>query len=534
MSRIPGIQNWVWRAIILACIFVAPFLRFLLRSRYGLFHLEVFAGLALFAGLCVLLAIVCRRPAWFYVTVLLSAFAMSAGTATLVVQALVAVRVRWILPCLFGGLLAAMWLMRERFFRVLAIFVIGAISVDVAGALFSREKPARGVTQSLPAGAVAGHVIYLIFDESLGLAGLSNGLPECEQARRELEAVLLRNHFEAYPYAFSNYWYTFDSVPSILNLRLVSRSEELLEPRPEESLSEQNRMRENRLFAEYRAQGYQIAVYQSDALNVCPPDSGLEPRLVYKAHDVRTLEHLPISWRGKFIYLVSAYLRTDRYLSRLLEGAQWRLPGWDMNTGPFGAAEVWPDRLLSDILRADRKTLFFAHLLTPHYPYVYRRAGLIRDYTQWGIGLMETGDPAQYALRYRQYGRQVRYVAAQLGRFLDALRKTGAYSSSLIVIHGDHGSRLQLTGGMERGPAGTARNRIDKFSTLLAIKRPASEAGSINSSRASVLRILTGVFDPEAAKQLPEAVDCAYEFDSGGAPVPARMIDVWEHSEELH
>ena len=102
------------------------------------------------------------------------------------------------------------------------------------------------------------------------------------------------------------------------------------------------------------------------------------------------------------------------------------------------------------------------------------------------------------------------------------------------MIHGDHGSRLQLTGGMERGPAGTARNRIDKFSTLLAIKRPASEAGSINSSRASVLRILTGVFDPEAAKQLPEAVDCAYEFDSGGAPVPARMIDVWEHSEELH
>jgi hypothetical protein len=74
------------------------------------------------------------------------------------------------------------------------------------------------------------------------------------------------------------------------------------------------------------------------------------------------------------------------------------------------------------------------------------------------------------------------------------------------VIHGDHGSRLQLTGGMERGPAGTARNRIDKFST----------------------------FDPEAAKQLPEAVDCAYEFDSGGAPVQARMIDVWEHSEELH
>ncbi len=88
-------------------------------------------------------------------------------------------------------------------------------------------------------------------------------------------------------------------------------------------------------------------------------------------------------------------------------------------------AAVIVDRALGwlDAQPADGKQFLWAHFYDPHVPYA---------------------PPFPYASQYRErpYDGEIAYMDAQLGRLVDALRQSPRWSSTLLIVAGDHGEGL--------------------------------------------------------------------------------------------
>jgi hypothetical protein len=81
-------------------------------------------------------------------------------------------------------------------------------------------------------------------------------------------------------------------------------------------------------------------------------------------------------------------------------------------------------------------------------------------------------------IRYRDYVEQVRCTMRKVEALLDALKANPAAKDAVVIIHGDHGSRIALV-----GPFGKLKDRfagtdfIDNYSTLYAAKAPTMRPG---------------------------------------------------------
>jgi hypothetical protein len=101
-------------------------------------------------------------------------------------------------------------------------------------------------------------------------------------------------------------------------------------------------------------------------------------------------------------------------------------------------------RFIASISGSDvQPTLYFAHVLLPHEPYVYL-ADQRRFSTESGlIGLGPRGrwsaDPWYATQTYRQHLEQVGCADALVAALVDRLKTEGLYDRSLIVITSDHG-----------------------------------------------------------------------------------------------
>ncbi len=137
---------------------------------------------------------------------------------------------------------------------------------------------------------------------------------------------------------------------------------------------------------------------------------------------------------------------------------------------------------------------------------------------------------AEYDWRYREYGEQVQFLATQLDSFPPALRSGYSYDSSLIVIHGDDGSRLQfrLPGRADDAWAAAGGPTLrDEHSVLLASKLPGAAQGRANERKVGLPRRMIGVFASELVPRLSAAADYVYHLGKQGTRHSAPLIDIW-------
>jgi arylsulfatase A-like enzyme len=124
-------------------------------------------------------------------------------------------------------------------------------------------------------------------------------------------------------------------------------------------------------------------------------------------------------------------------------------------------------------------TMVFAHLALPHYPFAYHRdCGLRPDPSEWRDGLEartapRRNDARSRAERYPLYLDQVVCTHEMLARVFSSMQAAGTFDESVIIVHGDHGSRLDL------GPPYAKfeellsdTDYVDGFSTLFAVHWP--------------------------------------------------------------
>ena len=143
-----------------------------------------------------------------------------------------------------------------------------------------------------------------------------------------------------------------------------------------------------------------------------------------------------------------------------------------------------PRDLIASISRDDpQPTLYFAHSLLPHEPYVYLRSGQeFTDDTRL-VGLNQVGrwttDSWPVTLAYRRHLLQVEYVDAVVGSVIERLTAEGLYDDALIVVTSDHGVSFR-PGQYFKGFS--AANLADIMSVPLLIKAPRQRRGRIDDS----------------------------------------------------
>ncbi|MEX0829444.1 MAG: DUF229 domain-containing protein [Nitrospirales bacterium] len=74
---------------------------------------------------------------------------------------------------------------------------------------------------------------------------------------------------------------------------------------------------------------------------------------------------------------------------------------------------------------------------------------------------------------YREYFKQLQCVSMKLDELFTRMENAGIFEDAVIIIHGDHGSRIMKTEPtIENEQALTTQDIVDGYSTLFAVKFP--------------------------------------------------------------
>jgi hypothetical protein len=537
----PAPQLWV-RFLFFALLASGPILRLLILDRYGFFNPEVGVALAVHLGAALLLASITRNAFSYYAITLVLILA----TAAYPLQVTLGMRLRLVLPLLIVACVGLMYLLRDGFYRLSVIFLIASLGGDIIKAVLEGSSSDAATVQA--SGEKYDHTLHIIFDEMQGLGAMPADCVNCQIARAKLEAILTAGKFQVFPYAFSNYRGTRESIPSILNNRLLNGANQYFS-------SEQDAvLKDNLYFDRYVADKYDIRVYQSDYIDYAAPKYSSIVAKTYKANGLHALHYVDAGWVVRFEGLLTLYLNSNENWGALLGRLPLYMQPKLLQTHPLSALEVWPNQILADIKRAQKKTLFFAHLLVTHRPFIIRPGGSLRSLEEWRDNekhvVFYEDQKERYQRVYEAYGEQLQFVARQLDSFLNTLRETGQYDSMSIILHGDHGSRIRLlpssqravraklnmsdkeTGYYDYDSAPGGRDLENQFATMLAIKPRHATAAQTIEEPGSVLNLfrrhlkVPGQGFPET--EIAEKVNSVFLFNEDGHAHEIPILRYWQ------
>jgi hypothetical protein len=163
-------------------------------------------------------------------------------------------------------------------------------------------------------------------------------------------------------------------------------------------------------------------------------------------------------------------------------GAGVEVDGLPVPPDPVRAQWVdWVQRLINGIDAGSPPTLSYAHLQSPHVPWVLNPSGTqyVRpeQYTEVegleGNGFWEA-DPWAALLGFQRQLYQLGFLDTMIGRLLDHIQETGTWDDTMIVVIADHGESF-VPGEHRRWPYDN--NRADLYRIPLFIKYPGQTTG---------------------------------------------------------
>ena len=388
------------------------------------------------------------------------------------------------------------WIIRRHVTSILlasgVAFLLGSLVVPTPSvyeaAYFSRNDVEAD--RSLPP------VFHFVFDEHIGVEGLPS-----EELRHDIVSAYLDRGFRIFPNSYSHYDWTLHSLPNLLNYTTESVDSAFID-----GSGVITRLRQNRYFEAAASRGYLIRVYQPGFLDYCHAEGvSVASCFTYAGNTVGNIAALPMPVLAKaqlvtFYYLSNQLLlyrfsgQLYRQLHRSLGSVNVSLPAWDWDgdhvTPPMS---VVTDRLLADIGEDPRGEFVFAHVVLPHSPYMYD-ANCVPNHQ--ARDRLNAGSPNAHPprvnteegrrRRYELYEEQVRCVLREFERLLATLEALPGFEDAVVIVHGDHGSRITITPPLlDHFESLTSRDLRDSYSTLFAVRAPGVPAG-VDSTRASI------------------------------------------------
>ena len=222
---------------------------------------------------------------------------------------------------------------------------------------------------------------------------------------------------------------------------------------------------------------------------------------------------------------------------KILEDHDLGLPQWRKGVdavGPLGALPLF-ERLSSDLSTLTRGTVYFAHLMIPHYPYVLSEDCEAREQiSDW----MSRSSPVAKspaantietrAERYVHYLNQIECQQTLLRELFATLQSADRYAEAIVIVHGDHGSRIVMHHPtLKNHNHLTATDYIDGFSTLFAVKAPHFPAG-YDKKRETLPALLASIFMPGIATDTADVVFLKSDDAKAQSRMMSKpMLDSW-------
>lgn len=467
-------RSYIWDLLAPAVIPLAFFVTFLKHHDYGLFRPESLLCISGFVTFGMLLGFITMHAGRLVRSLVLASlpflfidFSVSwtpaeVGLLLLGVVAagyLLARNLPLVASAIFGGALISTLALPPRNSGV-AIFVS------------SREGPTQ---KDLPI------VVHLILDEHIGLAGIPSTVALGTETGQFLRDMYLGHGFRVLPSAYSRYRITSESIANMMNFASEPRKGSFV------GSSEPYRLIQNTYFQEMSQKGYGLHVYQSQYMDFCATRGiRFERCLTYPSNSINSIKSFGLGTLDSAWIISSSFLENGDGYRRLRKGygrlneylsglGFYALPRWSWEralVSPIISMDVL-DRLIEDLKQAQRGDLYFAHLLLPHYPFVYDADCRLKPVANWMNRRRGSWDS-----RYSAYFEQVRCTTRRIGELLTSLEANPLSDDATIIVHGDHGSRLG-DADFEKTSIGSwsSRDLVDFFSTFFAARGPDVEPG---------------------------------------------------------
>ncbi len=468
---------------------VTPFLVFLENYSYGIFHLEIIIGILGILLVSLLCSAGMRYGGFIGKNILgfaLVTFFLSIqfGSSGEIVFTFMLLGVALLLLIFKDNFL----LIAASIFATFFIVTLGQAFAPkgVRNLEFARHQVATG---SVP----FPRLIHIVLDEHIGLEGIPTDLPEGVTVKKQLREFYEKYGFTTFGGAYSRYFHTVNSLPNLLNFSSASKARMYIgqDDSP-------NKLLQNTYFERLSQAGYRLNVWWGHHVDYCshspvPIDNCIQ----VPAEGLKTSHRLPLNTFERVQLVFSAYLNLSKIYQRgrdyyqsfrngiIPYGVSLPSATWDRHTVTALPYLFTLDDLWENILDLPEGNAVFAHLLIPHYPYVANSDCTIKgSINEWKYssllftphypfreGMHNTEDSRK--THYQEYFKQVRCIYMKLDELFEKMDHAGIFENAVIVIHGDHGSRIvKREPTIENEYELSREDIVDAYSTLFAVKFP--------------------------------------------------------------
>ena len=400
------------------------------------------------------------------------------------------------LAIILGVLFAVEWLLQRHIATVLLVYFAAATTVTIVtmvtlphiGAVAASRRPSSRAADLAENPPHPPFLLHIVLDAMMSPAAMARDLPGADQAYKAINAFEKRFGFKSYRQVYSRYNNTFFGLSSMLNFVTAGTDvsgilgKRLIDGRGV------RRVTKNRYFDRLMGRGYHIRVYQNTIFDYCG-HSGVvycHSQMLFDPldEDVRSSMTIPVRMAHLVLDLTGSHSFTYWAARRVILHFD---PTLLIFSGYGGAAAP---SLLKAVTReavtAPGGTAIFFHLLAPHVPYVWDKnchlaKGDPAMHLFHGVsgpyGPGRINDEASRKARYRNYFGQVLCIFKKLTVLMDRLKAAGRLDDTLIIIHGDHGSRISLAGRHDNPANLSKRDLIDLYAAYFAIRFPHAKGG---------------------------------------------------------
>jgi hypothetical protein len=243
----------------------------------------------------------------------------------------------------------------------------------------------------------------------------------------------------------------------------------------------------NSYFDDMAARGYRTVVFQNSYINFCA-NKNVDMCQTLDSFDPAGKDLAGVDGPTQRVNLWQTVLRAyePSYTSEIGQRIVGRVYGLENGkvavVGDGGRYDVrrfpqWFDRFTTFVSTVPRGTHVYAHFLVPHDPYLLLESCVVSGKVDSGHYLSQYPSSEHAARRqdyYSRYLTQVRCVAQKLDNFMSAVDQSENFRDAVIIIHGDHGSRISIGDIVEDY---SKRDFIDNYGSFFAVRSPAAPAG---------------------------------------------------------
>jgi hypothetical protein len=383
------------------------------------------------------------------------------------------------------------WHLRRHLPALLLVFFAVLLATVVAGHRWPRLREGAGGTDadrlardwaaSGPFNRDLPVVLHLVFDEMMSPGAIADELPGGSDVRQAMHTLAATHSLRVFDSVYSRHFFTGDSLHNLMNREYLGRTSlthAAKEPPPDPAA--------NAAFEDLAGRGYRTVVFQTAQLDFCanPHVDMCETFPSFDPSGDRNTAHL----RNRIPALWQALLRAyePSYVSGIgqaLLSRKYGLGGRRVGVlGVEGRYDVqrfpeWFDRFIAFAAGVPRGTHLFAHFMVPHSPYLLTDQCVVSGRPEAGYYLTHYPAAERAEKRrhyYAEYLAQLRCVVRKLDALLSAIERSDQLRDALIVVHGDHGSRISSGNILEDYGE---RDFVDNYATFFAVRAPGMSAG---------------------------------------------------------